>query len=679
MALFNAAQPSEAAPIAVAPEVTDLPVVPPDQTQVPSDLATDFFSDDAGVFDLAVDTFPDCVPDTGIFQSFPSDIKSVTEAIHTELLIPRCAEASEVIPGPRLLPDDVTVARNEQARLPQFSAPASVEPGEPSDGTAIAKLGIPAAWQEWVGSLNPGQLKPGGSPGGDQVATVDSGMPTTWQQWIGSMNRGQVKPDASPGEGESAKEMSGFPKQEWLGWMSRSQVKPGGSPGRGGADNATNGFPADWRDWLSSMNRETQTSSQEAVRLASLTGATSVFGVSQGLHGTNEDAPVAGSEIRRLFLALAQVQAEGSENPETSTLADRFDLLGLDDHETIAAPVLPADLKKRETIAGAQLRTALTAMTDEPAKTTPFIELKAETHAPSSQSDSSRNHEPDQGLADPPPARGNPEPLAEPQTIAGGAMPGTITNVQTAAAGPMNPSAKPALAESGRISAQHVRALSPFDGQAVSSPSELSPSTRRSPVNVAEKPSTEPLVSVPRNLPDFATTLAASQPSQHKPDVARPEASPEGPGEARTNPMERAIAGQVARGLGGAKPGSDTVIVVRLTPPELGTVRIEIRSDRDGLNARLHAEDPAVRESLERLLPTLRGDLRASDSRLTEISVAPQHDKQDHRDDAQQQRSDPDARGRSQDPQDQQRDPHRRRQAQRFRKALDLVGPGADE
>ncbi|GDY14687.1 hypothetical protein LBMAG53_35650 [Planctomycetota bacterium] len=140
--------------------------------------------------------------------------------------------------------------------------------------------------------------------------------------------------------------------------------------------------------------------------------------------------------------------------------------------------------------------------------------------------------------------------------------------------------------------------------------------------------------------------------------------------------MERAIAGQVARSLSGAKAGSDTVIVVRLTPPELGTVRIEIRSDRDGLNARLHAEDPAVRDSLERLLPTLRGDLRASDSRLTEISVAPQ---QNHRDDSQQQRSDPDDRGRSQDPQGQQRDPHRRRQAERFRKTFDLVGAASDE
>ena len=61
--------------------------------------------------------------------------------------------------------------------------------------------------------------------------------------------------------------------------------------------------------------------------------------------------------------------------------------------------------------------------------------------------------------------------------------------------------------------------------------------------------------------------------------------------------------------------------MIRLTPPELGTVRVELR-ERDGLiTVRLHAEDPAVRQALERALPQVRNDLRATDSPLQHITV----------------------------------------------------------
>lgn len=98
------------------------------------------------------------------------------------------------------------------------------------------------------------------------------------------------------------------------------------------------------------------------------------------------------------------------------------------------------------------------------------------------------------------------------------------------------------------------------------------------------------------------------------------------------NPLERNIARQLTQQLSaplatltttGAsrKSAADKSLIIRLTPPELGTVRIEI-SQRDGqLTVRMHAEDPAVRQAIERMLPTLRSDLRQTDSPLHQITV----------------------------------------------------------
>lgn len=98
------------------------------------------------------------------------------------------------------------------------------------------------------------------------------------------------------------------------------------------------------------------------------------------------------------------------------------------------------------------------------------------------------------------------------------------------------------------------------------------------------------------------------------------------------NPLERNIARQLTQQLaaplatvttpGAPRKGAvDKSLVIRLTPPELGTVRIEI-SQRDGqLTVRMHAEDPAVRQAIERMLPTLRTDLRQADAPLHQITI----------------------------------------------------------
>lgn len=86
------------------------------------------------------------------------------------------------------------------------------------------------------------------------------------------------------------------------------------------------------------------------------------------------------------------------------------------------------------------------------------------------------------------------------------------------------------------------------------------------------------------------------------------------------NPMERAVAQQVSRAL--LREGADGLrLTLRLTPPELGTVRIEIIERGGILQAHIHAEDDAVRVALERQLPQLRQDLRSHDAPVRDVHL----------------------------------------------------------
>ena len=87
------------------------------------------------------------------------------------------------------------------------------------------------------------------------------------------------------------------------------------------------------------------------------------------------------------------------------------------------------------------------------------------------------------------------------------------------------------------------------------------------------------------------------------------------------NPVERMIAHQVARAVIKHVGDGDRSLVIRLTPPELGTVRIEFRLQEGRLCAHFQAEDPAVRQALERVLPQLTGDLRQADSPIQQLTV----------------------------------------------------------
>ena len=93
---------------------------------------------------------------------------------------------------------------------------------------------------------------------------------------------------------------------------------------------------------------------------------------------------------------------------------------------------------------------------------------------------------------------------------------------------------------------------------------------------------------------------------------------------ANGNPMEKVLSHQVSKALIQHLPNGDRVLVMRLTPPELGTVKIEVIERMGVLTAKLHAEDDGVRLALERFLPSMRQDLRASDAPIRELSMSDQ-------------------------------------------------------
>lgn len=87
------------------------------------------------------------------------------------------------------------------------------------------------------------------------------------------------------------------------------------------------------------------------------------------------------------------------------------------------------------------------------------------------------------------------------------------------------------------------------------------------------------------------------------------------------NPMEQAVVRQVQRALVQHLPDGGERLVVRLTPPELGTVRIEIVHQDGAITARLLAEDDGVRRALDRLLPSLRAEVRAADLPRVDVTL----------------------------------------------------------
>ena len=123
---------------------------------------------------------------------------------------------------------------------------------------------------------------------------------------------------------------------------------------------------------------------------------------------------------------------------------------------------------------------------------------------------------------------------------------------------------------------------------------------------------------------DDASFAAKLQPVGPAAANAKAEAAPvasRAPADAG-NPMERVVAQQVSRALIRESADGNRMISLRLTPPELGTVRIDIVERAGVLTARIHAEDAAVRTALERYLPQLRQELQAHNAPVRELQLA---------------------------------------------------------
>ena len=116
--------------------------------------------------------------------------------------------------------------------------------------------------------------------------------------------------------------------------------------------------------------------------------------------------------------------------------------------------------------------------------------------------------------------------------------------------------------------------------------------------------------------------------------------SAEPPAPQASNEAERAVEHQIKRALIQQMANGDRSMTLRLTPPHLGTVRIEIVEQRGMLTVRFSAEDDRVRQALERQLPQLRQDLRASDAPVSSVRMDDhqsgwQHDQQQRQQHAQ--------------------------------------------
>lgn len=121
---------------------------------------------------------------------------------------------------------------------------------------------------------------------------------------------------------------------------------------------------------------------------------------------------------------------------------------------------------------------------------------------------------------------------------------------------------------------------------------------------------------------DAPFTIAEPRPAGESPTVKPAAAPPTRAAPEAGNPMERAVANQVSRALIRESADGSRMISLRLTPPELGTVRIDIVERAGVMTARLHAEDAGVRVALERYLPQLRQDLLSHNAPVRELQLA---------------------------------------------------------
>ena len=124
------------------------------------------------------------------------------------------------------------------------------------------------------------------------------------------------------------------------------------------------------------------------------------------------------------------------------------------------------------------------------------------------------------------------------------------------------------------------------------------------------------------------TSFASAIQSADNGAIQISDMKPQGPSQLQTAPemnaMDKAVAKQIDRAVVQQLNSNQKVLQIRLTPPELGTVKIEIIEQNGRMTVRLQAEDDSVRHSLERALPQLRNDIRSGNAPIADIQLTDQ-------------------------------------------------------
>lgn len=129
----------------------------------------------------------------------------------------------------------------------------------------------------------------------------------------------------------------------------------------------------------------------------------------------------------------------------------------------------------------------------------------------------------------------------------------------------------------------------------------------------------------------IASAATALRPGEQIRAIARPASGPAGaaqqPGASRTTPAADApVFDQVVRGASLMVAQGRSEIRVQLRPPELGTVRLHLVSDRNNtIEARIVTERDDVRQLVERNLTELREALSGSGIDVGHFDVSTQH------------------------------------------------------
>lgn len=182
-----------------------------------------------------------------------------------------------------------------------------------------------------------------------------------------------------------------------------------------------------------------------------------------------------------------------------------------------------------------------------------------------------------------------------------------------AAAQPVTPLPSDATAHQLKVQAAKQ---APSDGDATTS-SNPSTTTTAKPAGdatpQAPPPSLPPAPQVQHASPGVSSKLAAAPPTAQAPPPPAPE-----------SPVDQANLARVVRGMQGAVNQQGGSLTLRLTPPELGTVRIELAMQQGTVTARLHTETDAVRQLLNEHLGQLRAGLERQGLHVERLAVQTQ-------------------------------------------------------